>query len=216
MKPTSKKDLPYIVKVNSREQAKNVIEKLIELGFKSDKRWNDNELKDIYYNNFPNNIYIHLGNYRDSNIQIHTRNNNSAFILFDEWQNLTEYDPKDVAFKNDVYSNSEFNSQSKVIGYKLIKEEYKRAVREVLRSVDSDWFDKAFEYNLIHKGYNFVICEKFNSINWQLKKAGVMHWFEAVYQDESITLKSGKFLTASEIEEVKEILNNENRNNNLI
>lgn len=148
---------------------------------------------------------------------------NLPVISFEEWQSLPdfpkpEYDPKDVAFKND-YSNSEFNIETfetkcghvytenkEIIGYKLIKPEYKEAVREILKNGDSSWFDN-FDSNLIESGYNFVFCDVLNSVHNQLETAGVMHWFSPVY-DTSITLKSGVKLSEDDIAEVKEILKN--------
>lgn len=85
----------------------------------------------------------------------------------------------------------------KIIGYKLIKPEYKEAVRAITGL----------------KGFSFSCFEKegIERMEWSvdtLKTAGVMHWFEEVYEKQTITLKSGVKLSEDDIAEVKEILNN--------
>lgn len=160
----------------------------------------------------------------------HHSNNEWDIIIIDGFELITfkqykehvlkdilnpEYDPKDVAFENDVYSNSEFNSEKKILGYKLIKPEYKEAVKDIvcIHEDGERWFNDRFEINVSEFGYNL---ESKRGVCDLIKKAGVMHWFEPVYKKESITLKSGVKLSEDDIAEVKEILNTGNRNNNLI
>lgn len=115
-----------------------------------------------------------------------------------------EYDPKDVAFN----VGKEFHNQNDesitimrpIIGYKLIKPEYKKAAELI-----------AFHHipNLTNRSFicqNGACFTEDCKVKDNLEKAGVMHWFEAVY-DTSITLKSGVKLSEDDIAEVKEILN---------
>lgn len=140
--------------------------------------------------------------YRFFNFTCFSIGQESEKISFDEYVNKLnilkpEYDPKDVAF-----------NQRTVIGYKLIKPEYKRAVREILKSSNNrNWFDHYFENNIKTLGYNFG-NDQFNNIKENMKIAGVMHWFYPVYEKETIRLKSGVKLSEEDIAEVKEILNN--------
>lgn len=108
-----------------------------------------------------------------------------------------EYNPKDVTFKNDVYSNSEFNSESKIVGYKLIKEEYREVACKIAFSGrEGDFFN-------LNGGINF----KNNSgAYYNLKEAGVMHWFEPVFEEKKIKLTSGIELTEKDLKEVKKLL----------
>lgn len=125
-----------------------------------------------------------------------------------------EYDPKDVAFKNEVYSNSEFNNETfetkcghvytenkKIIGYKLIKPEYKEAAELIAFNHMPNLTNRSFIYQ------NGACFTEDCIVKDNLEKAGVMHWFSPVY-DTSITLKSGVKLSEDDIAEVKEILNN--------
>lgn len=187
MKPQSKKD-QYTVRCENRKQTCDVLNYIDK---DTDRSWSHWE-------------YVTRIGDEDSDI---TENNQYEFpvISFEEWQRLPdvpkpEYDPKDVAFKNDVYCNSEFNSEKKILGYKLIKPEYKEAVI-IICDFDSNKVDLI----LYKGGYNFT----HKSHSWcKIKEAGVMHWFEEVYEKESITLKSGTILSEDDIAEVKEILKN--------
>lgn len=91
-----------------------------------------------------------------------------------------------------------------IIGYKLIKPEYLEAVNCICHNrIDSTFIKE----NTFESGSFYFD---------QFSEAGVMHWFEEVYEKESITLKSGVKLSEDDIAEVKEILNTGIRNNNLI
>lgn len=109
-----------------------------------------------------------------------------------------EYDPKYVAF-----------NQRKVIGYKLIKPEYKEAAELIAFNHIPNLTNRSFIYQ------NGACFTEDCKVKDNLEEAGVMHWFELVY-DTSIKLKSGVKLSEDDIAEVKEILNTGNRNNNLI
>lgn len=94
-----------------------------------------------------------------------------------------EYNPKDVAF-----------NQRKVVGYKLIKPEYKEAVNALIsQDKDSNWILE----NTVKSG---------NALWEDLYITGVLDiWFEPVF-DTSITLKSGVKLSEDDIAEVKELI----------
>lgn len=97
-----------------------------------------------------------------------------------------------------------------IIGYKLIKPEYKEAVRAIIN--DNNWFDNWFDVFQNDKYFNFAFEPNMesksgrNSVHTILTKAGVMHWFEPVYEKESITLKSGVKLSEDDIAEVKQLI----------
>lgn len=188
MKPTSKKDW-YIVLCENSNETTIVKNKTCN---SNKETWYDYKYVVKSKEHFP---YEMLWN------AIPDSADNLPVISFEEWQSLPD-EP------NNVYSNSEFNSESKIIGYKLIKQEYKEAVREILRAkniLHLEWFLDYFDDNLKDYGWHFEQYDTQPSICKTIEEAGVMHWFEPVY-NESITLKSGKVLIASEIEEVKEIL----------
>lgn len=178
MKPTSKKDW-YIVLCENSKETTIVKNKTCN---RNEKSWFDYKYVVKSKQHFPSEmLWDHIPDSAD----------HLPVISFEEWQNLPD-EP------NNVYSNYEFNSESKIIGYKLINEEYKEASKSII-----NW-DSDFEVLL----YNGSWCSESAEAIGKLEKSGVLSlWFEPVY-DESITLKSGKVLTASEIEEVKEILKN--------
>lgn len=138
-----------------------------------------------------------------------------------------EYEPKDVAFNNYEQIkgalmpfngsfeewNSKFNpsielksvsdleeiKRKKIIGYKLIKPEYKEAFSKLI-DIDIEYI-KTQKKTPYHFSDN---CEGF----YKLKRLNVLDiWCEPVY-DTSITLKSGVKLSEDDIAEVKEMLNN--------
>lgn len=106
-----------------------------------------------------------------------------------------EYEPKDVAFKNDVYSNSEFNGENKILkGYKFKTKELLENFKLIYEGF-APWDD---EFDLLPN----------NILKQRLEKLGVIElWFNPVYET-LITLKSGVKLSEDDIAEVKEILNN--------
>lgn len=231
MKPESKED-DYIVLCDEVEETTAVLNYILKDNEDEFTQWN----YVIKYN----------GDY-DIDDKVKPKYHHLHIFSFEQWQNLPEYNPKDVAFKNDVYSNSEFNSEEietncgqifiydqetrqykeiartsekfettemipkQIIGYKLIKPEYKEAVRAIINR--EDWFHN-FDMNMAEKGFNFAYTNEkdpcfWASIHCEIKKAGVLDiWFEEVYEKESITLKSGVKLSEDDIAEVKEILNN--------
>lgn len=103
-----------------------------------------------------------------------------------------EYDPKDVAFKNEFETKCGWNKMNeypkppkKIIGYKLIKPEYKEAAKIIALSHVGEKI-KYYKGNIETIGVkNGAPCKK------ALEEAGVLSlWFEPIY-DTSITLKSG-------------------------
>lgn len=115
----------------------------------------------------------------------------------------------DISEKVQGKLKEKYKPTKEIIGYKLVKPEYKEAVREILKnSCDHGWFDIFFNSNINRKGFNFGASED-NEIKKDLLQAGVLNiWFKEVYEKESITLKSGVKLSEDDIAEVKEILNN--------
>lgn len=102
----------------------------------------------------------------------------------------------------------------KIIGYKLVKEEYKEAVRFILLKYDS-WFrfDERFDKNFEEYGVNFY-NNNTSAIVEELKKSGVLDlWFEPVYEsstEEKIMdylAKKGTKLTKEEAEDIVKIVN---------
>jgi hypothetical protein len=110
---------------------------------------------------------------------------------------LPEYDPKEVAFNSsNVFKElqKETDKTLKVIGYKLVKEEYKEAVRELIKSNrhhDGEWWWQNFDKNLIKNGWNFKAHSYKNesdSIQFIINEAGVLDlWFEPVYEESTET-----------------------------
>lgn len=187
MKVQSKKlNPPFSIKTNGREDAKEIIELLVLIGFKSNEFWNREQLKEQYYDKNLDKGFVNVNS--ENVIELHTHSCNNDVIsrkhLLKEIPK-PEYDPKDVAF-----------NQSKVIGYKLIKSEYKKAVNALIsEDKDSNWILE----NIVKYG---------NALWEDLNETGVLDiWFEEVYEN-SITLESGVKLSEDDIEEVKEILKN--------
>lgn len=87
-----------------------------------------------------------------------------------------------------------------IIGYKLIKPEYKEAAEIIAYNHIPNLTNRSFIYQ---NGSCFTENCK---VKDNLEEAGVMHWFEEVYEKESITLKSGVKLSEDDIAEVKELI----------
>ena len=104
MKPTSKKEQYTVICGNSNQTCDvlNYIDK------DHDRTWSHWE-------------YVTRIDTEDSDIN-ESNEYDFPIISFEEWQSLPD-EPKDF------YSNSEFNSESKIIGYKLIEE-----VKEILNN----------------------------------------------------------------------------------
>lgn len=151
-----------------------------------------NEEVKRYYEYYSAQGYHHSSYLETNHWDISIRNGYDE-ITFDQFKEHVLKEP------NEVYSNSEFNSESKIIGYKLIKEEYREvACKIAFYGREGDFFN-------LNGGVNF----KNNSgAYYNLREAGVMHWFEPVFEEKKIKLTSGIELTEKDIEEVKEILKN--------
>lgn len=201
MKPKSKKD-QFVIKMNNGEEVKKV----------KDYYCADNNDSWIHFNFAI--LHDDIGKYSMLYDNLPDRYSNLPVISFEEWESLPdvpkpEYDPKDVAFKND-YSNYEFNSKNfetkcghvytenkPIIGYKLIKPEYKEAVSKLIDLSLGD-----FEFTK-RCPFNFTATSEWC---FELKEMKVLDlFFEPVY-DTSITLKSGVKLSEDDIAEVKEII----------
>lgn len=96
------------------------------------------------------------------------------------------------------YMLDEKQKDRKIIGYKLVQEEYEQAAV----SICLGFKNSLYKFN---DGTNFT---ENSIVHNKLKKAGVMHWFEPIFESKKITLKSGVEILESDIEEVKEILKN--------
>lgn len=71
--------------------------------------------------------------------------------------------------------------EKEIIGWKLIKPEYRDAVRQI---VDSAWYDDHFDSNLIIRGWNFKDSNSEKSVAQKLREAGILkQWFEPVYKE---------------------------------
>lgn len=178
MKVQSKKDFPYVVQTNNNGEKVRIVGEFICPSSGIDSQWE-------YFVCYEMNEY-------DIEDNLNRVLKTVPLISFDEWQSLPdfpkpEYDPKDVAF-----------NQRTVIGYKLIKPEYKEAVKSICKC-KTDFDPKCFI------GLVFQVNSDYYN---KLKDAEVLHWFEPVYEKETITLKSGVKLSEDDIAEVKEILNN--------
>lgn len=111
---------------------------------------------------------------------------------------LTNISDKVKEKLKEKYHDSEFNEKpKKIIGYKLVKQEYKEAMFFIVGFAIPLHPDKKYYYFASNSTYEM-----------ELKKAGVLDlWCKPVYKPETITLKSGVELSESDIEEVKQILN---------
>lgn len=251
-KVTSKKDYPYVVETNDDESKVKKVGDFVSPSSYVESKWE-------YFVCYDSEDYDFEDKLNKAQLML-------PIISFEEWQNLPEYDPKEVAFKDfvlpekwfvqvdkenkstinnwrdsELYSEYGFVNQDgvwlpeliyfdsdsikitfeqfkehvlgekpkerKIIGYKLVKEEYKEAVKVIIGN--EKWFNDNFDANLLKYGYNFGSGEETAAIIFSVQNtielAGVMHWFSPVYEEEKITLKSGVELTKEDIEEVKEI-----------
>jgi hypothetical protein len=138
-------------------------------------------------------------------------------ISFGEWQRLPEDEPMEQ-------SEPEIITE-KIYGYKLIKPQYHSAVKEILNAEDAEmWFNACFDSNLRQLGCNFKTSVGEGAIEQILRKAGVLDlWFEPVYETEvreqpvdeptpePVMQFSNFYLDAHDIEQLKRILNNDQK-----
>lgn len=148
-----------------------------------------------------NDSWDYLKNINNSNQNILDYSDKPLVASFSHFGNNTYY--TEITFEQ---FKEHVLKERKIVGYKLVKEEYKKAVKAIINR--EDWFHN-FDINLKEKGFNFAYTDEKGSVHSNIKKSGVLDlWFEPVFEKETIKLKSGIELSESDIEEVKEILKN--------
>jgi len=105
------------------------------------------------------------------------------YCYLDNW-NYPTWNSSENERKSDKPTTIEFNQiknfmEKKIIGYKLIKPEYKEASIAIVKPL-SDSSYKSWESNIIEHGWTFTSASVHANI---LQKAGVLDlWFEPVYE----------------------------------
>lgn len=104
-------------------------------------------------------------------------------ITFDEFQkcvlekdNPNPYMHGSINYERFNYGYPPLGKDKEIIGYKLIKEEYKEVALKICKTI-GNWENSLENYDISIDQKSYI-----NRIN----DAGVLHWFEPVYKEESI------------------------------
>ena len=190
MKPTSKKDYPFVVECETQKQTKDVL-----------NHYDNNNDEWTYWkyvviiNDLENDIF----GTEDYIIKTYGE---LPMISYSEWLQLTDYALEEVAFKE----------SKKIIGYKLTKPEYEEAAgRIAYGKLSSD------NYKFIKHKDDIAFLFKSNA-HERLQEAGVLDlWFKPVYEEPTKEEKILNFLAGHGLnvnpEYVKDIINIVNENN---
>lgn len=104
---------------------------------------------------------------------------------------------KEIAKTSNKYHLNSHKSKE-IIGYKLVKEEYKSVFCHIM--------DTKLEYIKTSNRYPFHFSNECESYDKMVELNLLNVWCEPVYKPETITLKSGVELSESDIDEVKELI----------
>lgn len=141
------------------------------------KNWIKSEFHTDYYNGENESVYFHFPNYY--NYKGFEAGNHISTEIIEDYTEITPEQFKKYILKQE-------NMEKKIIGYKLIKPEYKEAALKLSNTV-GNWENVLAVYD--------ININQTNYIN-KLQQAGVLDlWFEPVYEEE---FKEGDYIVITD------------------